>query len=222
VGPTGGGKTTIIGLLCRFYEPTSGQVLINGTDYRQRSLRWLQSNLGIVLQQPHLFSGTIRENIRYGRLTASDAEVEDAAQLVNAHDFITRLDKAYEAQVGEGGNQLSTGQKQLIALARAILAQPQVFVMDEATSSVDTATERAIQTAVERILKNRISFVIAHRLSTIRSAHRILVISTGQIVEYGTHHELLQQHGRYYELYTSQFTHEHEDQILHYTPAETA
>jgi len=221
VGPTGGGKTTIIGLLCRFYEPTSGQVLIDGLDYRQRSLHWLQSNLGIVLQQPHLFSGTIRENIRYGRLAATDAEVEQAARLVNAHDFIAGTQKGYDTQVGEGGNQLSTGQKQLIALARAILANPQVFVMDEATSSVDTATERAIQTAVERILKNRISFVIAHRLSTIRSANRILVIAGGQIVESGTHHELLQLRGHYYELYTSQFTHEHEDQMLHYAPANT-
>jgi len=221
VGPTGGGKTTIVGLACRFYEPTSGEVLINGTDFRKLSLKWLQSNLGMVLQQPHLFSGTVRENVRYGRLDATDAEIEQAAQMTNAHEFITGLEKGYETQVGEGGNKLSTGQKQLIALARAIIADPQIFVMDEATSSVDTHTERAIQSAVERVLANRISFVIAHRLSTIRSADRILVISAGEILEEGTHHDLLAKRGRYYELYTNQFTHEQEDQILHYaTPAE--
>jgi ATP-binding cassette subfamily B protein len=220
VGPTGGGKTTIVGLACRFYEPTGGQVLINGVDYRQRSLKWLQGTLGMVLQQPYLFSGTVRENIRYGRLTATDAEVEDAATLTNAHDFIMQLEKGYDTPVGEGGNKLSTGQKQLIALARAIIADPQIFVMDEATSSVDTHTERAIQTAVERVLENRISFVIAHRLSTIKSADRILVIDAGQIVEEGTHHDLLALRGRYHELYTNQFTHEAEDQMLHYASAE--
>ena len=150
VGPTGGGKTTIVGLLCRFYEPTSGQILINGIDYRERSLRWLQSKLGIVLQQPHLFSGTIKENIRYGKLSASDDEIIEAAKRVNAHEFITGLTDGYNSQVGEGGGRLSTGQKQLIALARAILANPQIFIMDEATSSVDTQTERSIQSAVER------------------------------------------------------------------------
>src|SRR5262249_40246150 len=147
VGPTGGGKTTIVGLACRFYEPTSGQILINGIDYRQRSLHWLQSSLGMVLQQPHLFSGTIRENIRYRHLPADDAAVEHAAKLVNAHDFISALPQGYDSQVGEGGNRLSTGQKQLIALARAIIADPRIFIMDEATSSVDTHTERAIQGA---------------------------------------------------------------------------
>jgi ATP-binding cassette subfamily B protein len=216
VGPTGGGKTTIVGLACRFYEPTSGQVLINGIDYRQLSLKWLQSNLGMVLQQPHLFSGTVRENIRYGRLSASDSEVEQAARLTNAHEFITGLENGYDTQVGEGGNKLSTGQKQLVALARAIIANPRIFVMDEATSSVDTHTERAIQSAVERVLRDRISFVIAHRLSTIKSADLILVIVNGQIIEEGSHHDLLAKRGRYYELYTNQFTHEHEDEILHY------
>jgi ATP-binding cassette subfamily B protein len=219
VGPTGGGKTTIVGLACRFYEPTSGQVLINGIDYRQRSLTWLQSNLGMVLQQPHLFSGTVRENIRYGRLDATDAQIEEAARLTNAHEFITGLEKGYDTQVGEGGNKLSTGQKQLIALARAIIADPQIFVMDEATSSVDTHTERAIQNAVERVLDGRISFVIAHRLSTIRSADRIIVIDAGQIVEEGTHHDLLARRGTYYALYTNQFTHESEDQLLKYESA---
>src|SRR5205814_1911027 len=176
VGPTGGGKTTIVGLLCRFYEPTEGQILIDGIDYRERSLRWLQSKLGIVLQQPHLFSGTIKANIRYGKLSATDEEIEAAAKRVNAHEFIIALTDGYNAQVGEGGGRLSTGQKQLIALARATLANPQIFIMDEATSSVDTQTERNIQSAVERVLQERISFVIAHRLSTIRSADRILVI----------------------------------------------
>lgn len=219
VGPTGGGKTTIVGLACRFYEPTSGRILINGLDYRQRSLKWLQSNLGMVLQQPYLFSGTVRENIRYGRLTATDAEVEEAARMTNAHEFIMQLENGYDTAVGEGGNKLSTGQKQLIALARAIIADPQIFVMDEATSSVDTHTERAIQNAVERVLENRISFVIAHRLSTIKSADRILVIDAGRIIEEGTHHDLLALRGRYHELYTNQFTHEREDQMLHYATA---
>jgi ATP-binding cassette subfamily B protein len=216
VGPTGGGKSTIVSLLCRFYEPTAGQILINGVDYRRRSLHWLQSNLGMVLQQPHLFSGTIRENIRYGRLDASDVDVERAARLVNAHEFIASIKEGYSAQVGEGGNQLSTGQKQLIALARAIIADPQLFVMDEATSSVDTHTERAIQSAVERVLANRISFVIAHRLSTIRSADRILVIEGGRIIEDGSHHDLIRRRGHYFELYTNQFTTERESQLLEY------
>jgi ATP-binding cassette subfamily B protein len=219
VGPTGGGKTTIVGLACRFYEPTEGQVLINGVDYRKRSLKWLQGNLGMVLQQPYLFSGTVRENIRYGRLTATDAEVEQAARMTDAHEFIMQLENGYETPVGEGGNKLSTGQKQLVALARAIIANPQIFVMDEATSSVDTHTERAIQSAVERVLEGRISFVIAHRLSTIKSADRILVIDAGQIVEEGAHHDLLARRGRYHELYTNQFTHEREDQMLHYAGA---
>jgi ATP-binding cassette subfamily B protein len=214
VGPTGGGKSTIVSLLCRFYEPTAGQIFINGVDYRQRSLHWLQSNLGMVLQQPHLFSGTIRENIRYGRLSATDAEIENAAKRVNAHDFILATKDGYNSQVGEGGNQLSTGQKQLLALARAILAEPQLFIMDEATSSVDTQTERLIQSAVERVLHDRISFVIAHRLSTIRSATRILLIDGGKIIEEGTHRQLLVRRGRYFELYTNQFTTEKESQVL--------
>jgi ATP-binding cassette subfamily B protein len=170
----------------------------------------------MVLQQPHLFSGTVRENIRYGRLDASDPEIETAARTTNAHEFISAMEKGYDAQVGEGGIKLSTGQKQLIALARAIIANPQIFVMDEATSSVDTHTERAIQDAVDRVVRDRISFVIAHRLSTIKSADRILFIEGGRIVEEGTHHSLLAQRGRYYELYTNQFTHEREDAMLSY------
>jgi len=214
VGPTGGGKTTIVGLACRFYEPTSGQILINGIDYRERSLKWLQSNLGMVLQQPHLFSGTVKENIRYGRLSATDDEIIQAARLTEAHEFIELLKNGYDATVGEGGNQLSTGQKQLISLARAVIADPQIFVMDEATSSVDTNTERAIQSAIDRILKNRISFVIAHRLSTIKSASRILVVEGGRIIEDGNHHALIRRRGHYCDLYTNQFTHEREEAVL--------
>jgi len=214
VGPTGGGKSTIVSLVCRFYEPVHGQVLINGIDYRERSLHWLQSNLGMVLQAPHLFGGSVKENIRYGKLSASDDDVIAAARLVNAHDFIMAMEKGYDSPVGEGGNKLSTGQKQLLSFARAILADPQIFVMDEATSSVDTQTEQLIQRGLETILKGRISFIIAHRLSTIRSADRILVIENGVIAEQGTHHELIQQRGHYYELYTNQFVHEKEDEVL--------
>lgn len=214
VGPSGGGKSTIVSLVCRFYEPVSGQVLINGTDYRERSLAWLQSQLGIVLQTPHLFKGTVRENIRYGRLDATDAEIEQAARLVNAHDFISQMENGYDSQVGEGGNRLSTGQRQLLSFARALLANPQIFVMDEATSSIDTETEQLIQRGLATIFEGRISFVIAHRLSTIRRADRILVITKGRIEENGTHEELLARRGHYYELYTSQFRREREEAVL--------
>lgn len=207
VGATGGGKSTIVNLLCRFYEPTAGQILLNGTDYRQRSLRWLQENLGIVLQTPHLFSGSVRENIRYGNLQASDDDVERAAKLVDADQFIMRLRGEYAFDVGEGGNRLSTGQKQLVALARAILADPQIFIMDEATSAVDTKTEHLIQHAIEQVLAERTSFVIAHRLSTIRSADRILVIDGGRIVELGDHQQLLDRRGVYFQLH-------HESQLV--------
>ena len=191
-------------LLCRFYEPSAGEIRIDGVDYRERSLGWLQSNLGIVLQTPHLFSGTVRENIRYGRLDASDDEVEQAARLAGSHDFVLGLEAGYDTQVGEGGSRLSVGQKQLISFARAILAQPRILVMDEATSSVDTDTERRIQAGLRRVLEGRMSFVIAHRLSTIRSADRILVIEAGRIVEQGSHAELLARRGQYYALYTQQ------------------
>jgi ATP-binding cassette subfamily B protein len=214
VGPTGGGKSTIVSLLCRFYEPTAGQILLDGVEYRHRSLLWLQSNLGIVLQTPYLFGGSIRENIRYGRLDATDAEVEQAARWVDAHDFIQATQKGYDTPVGEGGMRLSTGQKQLISFARAVLADPQIFVMDEATSSVDTTTEQRIQSALGRILAGRISFVIAHRLSTIRSADRILLIDSGCVVEQGTHHELIERRGAYFRLYTHQFTREHEEHLM--------
>ena len=214
VGPSGGGKSTIVSLVCRFYEPVAGQVLLNGTDYRERPLAWLQSQLGIVLQTPHLFKGTVRENIRYGRLDATDAEVEAAARLVNAHEFITQMENGYDSPVGEGGNRLSSGQRQLLSFARALLANPQIFVMDEATSSIDTETEQLIQRGLETIFSGRISFVIAHRLSTIRRADRILVITGGRIEESGTHAELLQRRGHYYDLYTSQFRREREEAVL--------
>jgi ATP-binding cassette, subfamily B, bacterial len=214
VGPTGGGKTTIISLLCRFYEPTGGQVLINGVDYRTRSLHWLQTKLGIVLQAPHLFGGTVRENIAYGNLAATQEQIEQAARLASAHEFIMAMEGGYDCLVGAGGNRLSTGQKQLVALARAILADPKIFIMDEATSSVDTETERLIQQGVERVLKGRTSFVIAHRLSTIRSADRILVIEHGKIIEEGNHLDLIHLKGKYYRLYTSQFAREQEDELF--------
>ncbi|MCC6261172.1 MAG: ABC transporter ATP-binding protein [Anaerolineales bacterium] len=212
VGPTGGGKSTIVNLLCRFYEPKNGTIRINGRDYLDYTLESIHSKIGIVLQTPHLFSGTVRENIRYGRLNASDVEVEEAAQIAGAHNFITTLEKGYEQNVGEGGNLLSVGQKQLISLARAVLAKPELFIMDEATSSVDTLTEALIQKGMEALMQGRTSFVIAHRLSTIRKANRILVIADGQIAEQGTHAELLRLRGHYYQLYTQQFRHELEAQ----------
>ena len=205
VGETGSGKSTIVNLICRFYEPINGELLIDGVDYRNRSIGWLHSNLGYVLQAPHLFSGTIKENVRFGKLDASDEEIIDACKLVNAHDFIMKFDDGYDTQVGEGGSRLSTGQKQLISFARAVLAKPAIFVLDEATSSIDTETEQIIQYAIENIMKDRTSFVVAHRLSTIVNADRILVIRKGKIVEDGTHGELMRLHGYYYRLYTNQF-----------------
>ncbi len=212
VGPTGGGKSTLVNLLCRFYEPKRGVIRIGGRDYTELSLHGIQSRIGVVLQTPHLFSGTIRENIRYGRLAATDEEIERAARLAGAHDFIITLDKGYDAEVGEGGNLLSVGQKQLISLARAVLADPDILIMDEATSSVDTLTEALIQRGMERMLKGRTSFVVAHRLSTIKRADRILVIENGSISESGTHAELLRRRGHYYDLYTRQFRRELESE----------
>jgi ATP-binding cassette subfamily B protein len=208
VGPTGGGKSTIVNLLCRFYEPKQGLIRINGRDYTDYTLASIHSRIGIVLQTPHLFSGSVRDNIRYGRLEASDSEIEEAAKIAGAHDFIVTLEKGYDQNVGEGGNLLSVGQKQLISLARAVLAKPELFIMDEATSSVDTLTEALIQRGMEALMKGRTSFVIAHRLSTIRRANRILVIEAGRITEQGTHAELLRMRGHYYRLYTQQFRHE--------------
>ncbi|MCC6458198.1 MAG: ABC transporter ATP-binding protein [Caldilineaceae bacterium] len=208
VGPTGGGKSTIVNLICRFFEPKSGTIRINGVDYTELTQHAIQSRVGIVLQTPHLFSGTIRENIRYGRLDATDAEIEEAAKIVGAHEFILALQNGYDEQVGEGGSLLSVGQKQLISLARAVLANPDIFIMDEATSSVDTLTETLIQQGMEVLMEGRTSFIIAHRLSTIRNASRILVIEDGKIKEMGTHSELLRQRGHYYRLYTQQFRRE--------------
>ncbi len=208
VGPTGGGKSTIVNLLCRFYEPKRGVIRIGGQDYTRLTLHAIQSRIGVVLQTPHLFSGTIRENIRYGRLDATDEEIEQAARMAGAHEFIMKLEKGYDEEVGEGGNLLSVGQKQLVSLARAILAQPEIFVMDEATSSVDTLTETLIQKGMEQLMEGRTSFIIAHRLSTVRRADRILVIENGRITEMGTHEELLRARGHYYRLYTKQFRRE--------------
>ena len=213
VGPTGGGKTTIINLLCRFYEPTKGMIRISGKDYRKFTLQSIQSRIGIVLQTPHLFSGSIRENIRYGRINATNDEIVEASTLAGAHDFITRLAKQYDEEVGEGGNLLSVGQKQLISLARAILAKPEIFIMDEATSSVDTLTEALIQKGMENLMKKGTSFIIAHRLSTIKRADRIVVIENGRIAEMGTHSELLRLRGKYFQLYTRQFRHQLESEL---------
>ena len=212
VGPTGGGKSTIVNLLCRFYEPTEGVIRINSRDYTDYTMESIHQRIGIVLQTPHLFSGTVRENIRYGRLEATDEQVEGAAKIAGAHDFIVTLEKSYDQNVGEGGNLLSVGQKQLISLARAVLARPELFIMDEATSSVDTLTEALIQRGMEALMKGRTSFVIAHRLSTIRRADRIIVIENGHIAEGGTHAELLKTRGHYYRLYTQQFRHQLEVQ----------
>lgn len=215
VGETGSGKSSCVNLLCRFYEPQAGELLIDGIDYRQRSISWLHSNLGYVLQAPHLFSGTVMENIRYGKLDASDEEIYEAAKQVKAHDFIIHLENGYDTDVGEGGSKLSTGQKQLISFARAILAKPALFILDEATSSIDTETESAIQEAISLMLKGRTSFVVAHRLSTIVQSDRILVLKHGKIVEDGTHDELMSLKGYYHRLYTHQFNQEQEQSLLH-------
>jgi len=214
VGETGSGKSTIVNLLCRFYEPIKGRILIDGMDYRKMPQIWLQSNLGYVLQSPHLFSGSIRENIRYGKLDATDEEIEEAARLVDSYEFITGMEKGFDFDVGEGGSRLSTGQKQLISFARAIVGKPSIFVLDEATSSIDTESEQTIQNAIYKILEGRTSFIVAHRLSTIRYCDRILVIDQGKIIESGTHKELICQRGHYYNLYTNQFKRESEDKIL--------
>lgn len=208
VGETGAGKSTLVNLVGRFFEPTSGRILIDGVDYRERSQLWLHSQIGYVLQNPHLFSGTVRENIRYGRLEATDEEIEEAAQNVSADEVVMKLEKGYDSEVGESGGRLSTGEKQLISFARAILADPAIFVLDEATSSIDTHTEQLIQQATGRLLKGHTSFIIAHRLSTIRQADLILVVKDGKVIEQGTHKELIREKGCYYELYSKQFEEE--------------
>lgn len=205
VGPTGGGKSTIVNLVGRFYEPKSGRILIDGTDYREYTQQSLQSHLGVVLQTPHLFSGSIFENIRYGKIDSTDDEIENAARVAHAHEFIVGLEKGYEEEVGEGGSRLSVGQKQLISIARAILANPGIIIMDEATSSIDTVTEGLIQSGIEAMLTGCTGFVIAHRLSTIKHADRILVIENGRIEEIGTHQELILKQGHYFNLYLRQF-----------------
>jgi len=205
VGPTGGGKSTIVNLLCRFFEPRNGKIFIDSKDYTMLTQESIQSRIGIVLQTPHLFSGSIEENIRYGKLTASKEDIVSAAKLAGAHDFISAMEKGYLEEVGEGGNLLSVGQKQLISLARAVLRKPDIFIMDEATSSVDTITEDLIQQGMEHLMANRTSIIIAHRLSTIRKADRIIYIKDGSIAEMGSHRELLKHKGFYHRLYTQQF-----------------
>ena len=214
VGETGAGKSTLVNLACRFFEPTDGRILIDGRDYRERSQLWLHSNIGYVLQTPHLFSGSVKENIRYGRLDATDEEIVEAAKLVNAHDFILHMENGYDSDVGEGGGQLSTGEKQLVSFARAILANPKIFVLDEATSSIDTKTEALIQNAISTLLTGRTSFLIAHRLSTIRKADLILVVRGGKIIEQGTHQELMGQDGYYADLYHKQFESETAERVF--------
>lgn len=208
VGETGAGKSTLVNLAGRFFEPTSGRILIDGIDYRERSQLWLHSQIGYVLQNPHLFSGTVRENIRYGRLFATDEEVEAAARSVSADDVVRKLPEGYDSEVGESGSRLSVGEKQLISFARALLADPSIFVLDEATSSIDTATEQLIQKATQNLLQGHTSFVIAHRLSTIRNADLILVVKDGRVIEQGTHQELLLKEGYYRDLYDKQFEEE--------------
>ncbi|TET96292.1 MAG: ABC transporter ATP-binding protein [Anaerolineales bacterium] len=213
VGPTGGGKSTIVNLVSRFYEPRKGRITVGGQDYTDFSLHAIHSRIGMVLQTPHLFSGTVLENLRYGRLDASADEIQNAAEIAGAHDFINKLEKGYETEVGEGGILLSVGQKQLISLARALLADPEIFIMDEATSSVDTLTEALIQQGMAALTNKRTSFIIAHRLSTIKRADRILVIENGKILEMGTHAELLEKKGHYFKLYTEQFRRQLEQEL---------
>ncbi|MCR5162364.1 MAG: ABC transporter ATP-binding protein/permease [Lachnospiraceae bacterium] len=205
VGETGAGKSTLVNLVCRFYEPTEGQILIDGRDAKERSQLWLHSNIGYVLQTPHLFAGTVRDNLRYGKPDATDKQIWEALRLVSADGVVRGMDQGLDSNVGEGGEMLSTGEKQLLSFARAILADPKILVLDEATSSIDTVTEKAIQKAIEVVIRGRTSFVIAHRLSTIVDADVILVVRDGKIIGQGTHEELMRQKGYYYQLYTHQY-----------------
>lgn len=205
VGPTGAGKTTIVNLIGRFYEVTEGKILLDGYSIQDVTLQSLRSQMGIMTQDNFLFSGTIRDNIRYGRLDATDEEIEEAAKAVNAHEFIMELENGYETEISERGSRLSIGQRQLLAFARTMVSNPRILILDEATSSIDTHTERLVQQGIEKLLKGRTSFVIAHRLSTIRKADRIFVIDQKNIIEQGSHEELMQKKGAYYQLYESQF-----------------
>ena len=205
VGETGAGKSTLVNLVCRFYEPTKGQVLIDGRDARERSQLWLHNSIGYVLQSPHLFSGTVRDNLRYGKPDATDEEIMEALRIVSAQDVLEKMDKGLDSDVGEGGELLSTGEKQLFSFARAILADPKILVLDEATSSIDTVTEKKIQNAIAILIRGRTSFVIAHRLSTIVDADVILVVRDGRIIGQGTHKELMKERGYYYRLYRRQY-----------------
>lgn len=214
VGETGAGKSTIVNLICRFFEPTSGTLLIDGVDARRRSQLWLHSAIGYVLQTPHLFSGTVRENLKYGNPEASDLQIEAALKAVSAERIIERLDKGLDSDVGEGGDLLSTGEKQLISFARAIIADPRILILDEATASVDTLTEQQIQSAIEEVIKGRTSVVIAHRLSTVRNADIILVVKDGKIIERGKHDELLKAGGYYCRLYERQYEDEATDSVF--------
>lgn len=214
VGETGTGKTTLVNLICRFYEPTSGCITLDGMDLRELPLKWIHSNLGYVQQVPHLFQGTVLENIRYGKLEATDDEVMDAARAVRADAFIQDLPGRYDYMVGEAGNLLSTGQKQLIAFARVVLADPALLILDEATASIDTETEQLVQDAMHKLLKGRTSIIVAHRLSTIRQVDRILMMHKGKVVESGRHHDLMHRKGRYFQLYMNQFLREYADHEL--------
>lgn len=205
VGETGAGKSTLVNLVCRFFEPTSGRLLIDGRDARERSQLWLHSNIGYVLQTPHLFSGTIRDNLKYGSPDATDEEIMAALRVVSADGIVEKSEKGLDTEVGEGGDLLSTGEKQLISFARAILSDPKILVLDEATSSIDTFTEQLIQSALDKVIEGRTSFMIAHRLSTVRNADIILVVRDGKIIESGNHRELLGKKGYYYSLYTRQY-----------------
>lgn len=214
VGETGAGKSTLVNLVCRFFEPTSGQILVDGVDYRERSQLWLHQSMGYVLQNPHLFSGSVMENIRYGNLTATDEDIIQSAKYVSADIVIGKLEDGYNTDVGEGGDRLSSGEKQLVSFARAIIADPRIFILDEATSSIDTLTEQLIQGAIAHLLKGRTSFLIAHRLSTIRHADVILVVKDGKIIERGSHSEMMKAKSYYHELYTRQYRQEEEEHIL--------
>lgn len=220
VGETGSGKSTIINLLCRFYEPVSGNIYIDGVEYRQRSIHWLHNQIGYVLQTPHLFSGSIIDNLRFAKEDATEEEIRQACRLVNAESMIEKLEQGYHTEVGEGGDRLSTGQKQLISFARAIIRDPSILILDEATSSVDTQTEQVIQDTIDNVMKGRTTFIVAHRLSTIVNADKILVIQKGEVVESGNHASLMEKKGYYYQLYTNQFTKQQEDVLMKHRSGE--